>query len=140
VTGDYVHFAPIATKFVHQRSMFALHKDRYYSDAKMECLEKPLVIEDDLKPKCGERTEGKIHMRKLTVIFVLALSAEALLIGRTSALPTLVSGGIEGGNRGVILIEDPLTWIQGQSCPYGLTVAAKRYNRKLRTWQVKCAS
>ena len=79
-------------------------------------------------------------MRNFTIVFVMALFAEALLIGRASALPTLFSGGIEGGDRGVILIDDPLTWIRGRSCPYGLTVAAKRYNKKLRIWQVKCAS
>jgi hypothetical protein len=79
-------------------------------------------------------------MRNLTMVFVLALSAEALLIGRASALPTPFSGGIEGGNPGIILIEDPLTWIRGRTCPNGLAVAAKRYNRKLGIWQVKCAS
>jgi hypothetical protein len=79
-------------------------------------------------------------MRNLTMVFALALFAEALLIGRASALPALFSGGIKGDDRGVILIEDPLTWIPGRSCPYGLTVAAKRYNKKLGIWQVKCAS
>jgi hypothetical protein len=93
-----------------------------------------------IEAKCGEHTEGNVYMRNLTMVFVLALSADALLIGRALALPTPFSGGIEGGNRGVILIEDPLTWIRGQSCPYGLAVAAKRYNKKLRIWQVKCAS
>jgi hypothetical protein len=79
-------------------------------------------------------------MRNLTLPFVLTLSAKALMISGASALPYQFNSGVEGGNRGGILIDDPLTWIRGRSCPYGLTVVAKRYNRKLRIWQVKCAS
>jgi hypothetical protein len=79
-------------------------------------------------------------MRNLTMAFVLALSAEALLIGRASALPVLFGSGIEGGKPAVILVEDPVTWIPGRTCPNGLAVAAKRYNKKLKIWQVKCAS
>ena len=79
-------------------------------------------------------------MRNLTLAFVLTLSTQALMISGASALPFQFSGGVEGGNRGVVLIDDPVTWIRGRSCPYGLAVVAKRYNRRLKIWQVKCAS
>jgi hypothetical protein len=79
-------------------------------------------------------------MRHLTLAFVLTLSVEALMISGASALPFQFSSGVEIGNRGVVLIDDPLTWIRGRSCPYGLSVAARRYNVRLKIWQVKCAS
>jgi hypothetical protein len=79
-------------------------------------------------------------MRILTLAFVLAWSTSAAIISDASALPLQLSSGVESGNRGVVLIDDPITWIRGRSCPYGLTVVARRYNKRLGIWQVKCAS
>ena len=79
-------------------------------------------------------------MRNVTRALVVTLTVNAIVIGGALAPPSQLTSGVEVEKRGVILVEDPITWIRGRSCPYGLAVVAKRYNKKLGIWQVKCAS